>query len=114
VAKVELKEQVHAILVQHLMFDSKQTYYLKAGSALFSGMTGERLGFVKGNIKLPCSKSVFLRNIHNERLTKIGPVISEKGEGGLLFEYGGVDFAPLKEFIKPKESDGGRDQVGSS
>lgn len=110
--KVELSEPVHAILVQHLTHDSKGTFYLRAGSALYSGITGRRLGFVKGNIKLPCSKSVFLRNIYNELLEKEGPMIHEKG-GGLSFETGGVDFAPLKAFLKPQDN-GGTDQVGSS
>jgi hypothetical protein len=102
--KVELREPVNAILVQHLAFDSNKNFYLKAGSALFSGLTGQRLGFVKGNIKLPCSKSVFLRNIYNERLVKVGPMVKEQGEG-LNFEYGGIEFAPLKDFLKPKNEE---------
>lgn len=88
--KLEIKKPMQGIVSTSMLQDGNGTMYIKEGSILYSGVTGEQVGTLKSRLKFPFERQKLIENLLKRKIH----VSSDKDLRG-----SGLDI-PFNEIVK--------------
>lgn len=100
---IEVLKPMPCIVVNSMLKDSRDHIYLKEGTHLYSGVTGQKVGILKNRLKFPFDREKLIINLSNRKLsvTKDKDLI---GEGLNFSRSQQPDFVHQLQFAKIQNS----------